>query len=88
MKISNRASHYTRRTSLLTLETEAENRLTDAELLLICDNLEGIKYNSATGGYDLTGGGFGDTRHFGGICKPAFNQRTDGTQIEVTVFTD
>ena len=88
MKISNRASHYTRRTSLLVLETDDEEKLTDGELLLICDNLEGIEYNNATGSYDLTGEKFGDCKHFGGSCQPAFKQRTKGSPIEVTVYTD
>ena len=88
MKISHRASHYSRRTSLLILETEDEEKLTDSELLLICDNLEGIKYNSKTGSYDLNGREFGDCNHFGGKCQPASSQRTKGTPIEVTVYTD
>ena len=83
MKIAHRSSHYTRRTSLLVFETEAERQLTDSQLLLICDNLEGIKYNSETQSYDLTGEPFGEARHFGG---EVVRDTTD--HASVTVYTD
>ena len=83
MKIEHRACHYTRRTSLVTLETDAERAITKADLILICDNLTGIKYNQNTQSYDLTGESFGEERHFGGRVEPIGADR-----YEVTVYTD
>lgn len=68
--------------AVVTLQDDTERALSDSDLLLICDNARGIKYDGATDSYSLTGESLGAPRHFGGVVD-----RT-GDRCRVTVYTD
>lgn len=82
MKIEHYFRSSSSRRSRVTLETDTERALSDSDLLLICDNHQGISFNKQTGSYDLTGESLGAPRHFGGHVE------RDGDRCRVTVWID
>lgn len=82
MKIERIYSSGTQRRSRFVLENDIERALSDSDLLLIADNAQGIRFNKATGSYELTGESLGGARHFGGHVERF------GDKCNVTVWID
>jgi hypothetical protein len=85
LRIKQLVRGVTYKSSLLTLETDAERALSNDDLMRIVDNAEGIKYDPKADSYALTGGSFGPDRFFGGKVEL---DAVNADRKTVTVYID